>query len=370
MEKENFSEQIEQLIEESSEYDLYTKFFLTLSDNAGPNFEKFSGEESRDNAICLSRRNKIARLLMPKIYAATRAGDVKAARKATKRMALYNEAYSLVLKRKETRDVYNQLLEFRKEYDLLEEYATSHNFLALANCLRTSNRIYREFVRLEFPYPLHKEAKQAAALAYRLGNPKKNVVFLVDRGGRLSDDDMIIVRDTLLSVVVESGAVFRWDKFSLMAYSNDVISYQSLRARGTDTDAIAEVFHNLDFPVGGSAFYDGICAAFDELETASKWETRWVFCIATGKDNQSVLQLEHVLQQLEQEGFSVFVIIVALDVASDNLADFAKICETARLKPNGKGVLLCAQLSNLENICMKAARHLGQRSVTLRETIT
>jgi hypothetical protein len=364
--RDECSELIAGLIADAAEYDLHAKFFLTTSDDAGPEYARLTGDAATDNAIILSRRNKIARLLMPKLYAATRAGDAKAARKFTKHMGAYNEAYSLVLKRPESRAVYARLVEFRAEYARLEEYATTHDSASLLRLLRAANAIYRDFMRLEFPYRMLREAKQAATLVYKLGNPRKDIVFLVDASARLTAADLETVRDALRNVV-ESGAVLTWDRYSLMSYSDDVTVYQSMHRAGKDAARIDETFAGLRNPGGGAAFCDGVCAALDALEMSSRWNVKWLFCVVAGADDRSTLTLEHVLQQLSQPTLFVFVVIIALDVPSDHLAGFAKICDAARERPNGKGILLCAQPSNLRKICGKAAQYVGERAVTLRK---
>ena len=76
--------------------------------------------------------------------------------------------------------------------------------------LRTSNGIYRDFMKMEFPYRMLREAKQAATLIYKLGNPKKDVVFLVDVSDGMTEID--VVKTALLTVVEKSGSIYEWDR--------------------------------------------------------------------------------------------------------------------------------------------------------------
>ena len=191
-----------------------------------------------------------------------------------------------------------------------EPYLINSTFRALGEMIDNSN-VGELRLSPQVLTQIHNEVKLRGS-----GSLPKDMAFVIDYSGSMSGGKMKRARDNTNNLILSQ--LTPNDRGSVIQF-NSKVSILTPQMVPKESGMLKEAVDSMRNPNSGTALWDAIGAAYDQLEFAANQNQtgdrgKWIIVVTDGEDNKSRTNSPHTLHQRIQRG-QVNIIILAVGVS-------------------------------------------------------
>ena len=246
--------------------------------------------------------------------------------------AKFDEAYDLVSSLQSDRGrayaTMNYGLYYRKSGDLAlaeEKFldaiqiAEDLDVRVVMSSLKNLQEIYTETNRIELADQIEKRLR-----AYQTKTSLKEVAFVLDYSGSMAGKRIRAAVGGMKNIFVNQ--VNDEDVVSLIVFSNKASLVIPRTKKGGNERLFVDQFSRLYTPAGGTAFYDALSVAIDEVKDHYSNGDRWIIALTDGEDNSSSIGYRALLSKIEN---LMGINVVIIGVGKLDTQKLEKLCEAS-----------------------------------------